>query len=401
MCAMLMIAFSAGCVKEERQLRAEGNFNISFNPIAGEIVELSVKTNLENATLMLPTNILPVINSVISTDTVLDFSGPDLTLHVLIPPNTTMFDITLTNGIHRETFSFQAGCGQSPVVSGKDIFDRVEHITSNYPLRITLTPMDTYFKLSYLKPTLEQYGLEVHAIPVVDSTGINSALNVVAYHWGADKSTWLIMGAHADTATTIEGAYDNTAGVATVLELAESLSKFKFDKTIVFGFWGGEEEGLWGSRLFVQDLPEDVKVDAYLNFDMVGINWPGPAGDPVPLHEYMRHSDEGITEKMVNFGRFITYEICNYPEIEEAFNITEDTLGRSDHVSFANAGVPSFMFIGELDNYPYYHTPDDTFENMIEYMGGEEILIKGFAVPAWIGFYITIFTNASMFLVSE
>ena len=38
--------------------------------------------------------------------------------------------------------------------------------------------------------------------------------------------------------------------------------------------WSSEEEGLWGSRSFANDLPDGVTVSNYLNLDMAGVNYP-------------------------------------------------------------------------------------------------------------------------------
>ncbi|MDD5503357.1 MAG: M28 family peptidase, partial [Candidatus Thermoplasmatota archaeon] len=68
-------------------------------------------------------------------------------------------------------------------------------------------------------------------------------------------------------------------------------------------------------------------------------------------------------------------------------------MGSSDHVSFADVGVPAFKIFGAKENYPAYHTPDDTFDTMVAFMGDEETLAKGFAVPAWLGFYLTVYAE--------
>ncbi|MFL2958103.1 MAG: M28 family peptidase [Candidatus Thalassarchaeaceae archaeon] len=85
----------------------------------------------------------------------------------------------------------------------------------------------------------------------------------------------IIFGAHHDTVYNGQGAVDNTAGTATVQEIARQFglileSEGKPEHTIWFCTWGGEEEGLWGSSEWVQkhkaNLKENLRI--YINLDM-------------------------------------------------------------------------------------------------------------------------------------
>ena len=85
----------------------------------------------------------------------------------------------------------------------------------------------------------------------------------------------IIAGAHHDTVYQGQGAVDDSSGVATVLEMARQLAEIvnqtgKPERTIQFCTWGGEEEGLWGSRAYVADMQSNLQnnLRLYLNFDM-------------------------------------------------------------------------------------------------------------------------------------
>ena len=85
----------------------------------------------------------------------------------------------------------------------------------------------------------------------------------------------IIAGAHHDTVYQGQGAVDDSSGVATVLEMARQLAEIvnqtgKPERTIQFCTWGGEEEGLWGSRAYVADMQNNLRENLrlYLNFDM-------------------------------------------------------------------------------------------------------------------------------------
>ena len=81
---------------------------------------------------------------------------------------------------------------------------------------------------------------------------------------------------------TNEGANDDTSGSTVSLEMAQALAKMEFDHTVVAGLWACEEEGLLGTRAYVANLPENVSVRAYMNFDMVSLNYPiVPLTDPI------------------------------------------------------------------------------------------------------------------------
>ena len=88
-------------------------------------------------------------------------------------------------------------------------------------------------------------------------------------------SELIIAGAHHDTVYQGQGAVDDSSGVATVLEMARQLAEIvnqtgKPERTIQFCTWGGEEEGLWGSRAYVADMQSSLRnnLRLYLNFDM-------------------------------------------------------------------------------------------------------------------------------------
>ncbi|MEE2747069.1 MAG: M28 family peptidase [Candidatus Thermoplasmatota archaeon] len=85
----------------------------------------------------------------------------------------------------------------------------------------------------------------------------------------------IIFGGHHDTVYNGPGAVDDTSGTASVLELARQFANMAESKgepyyTMKFCTWGGEEEGLHGSKAFVAsylgDLQENLRL--YINLDM-------------------------------------------------------------------------------------------------------------------------------------
>ena len=105
--------------------------------------------------------------------------------------------------------------------------------------------------------------------------------NVAAYIEGSDpelKKECIILGGHFDhcgqqMGFLFPGANDNASGSAVVMETAEAFSRLKRKpkRSVAFVLFGGEEMGLQGSTYFADHIPAPfTKVDAMLNFDMVG-----------------------------------------------------------------------------------------------------------------------------------
>jgi len=85
----------------------------------------------------------------------------------------------------------------------------------------------------------------------------------------------IVLGAHHDTVYNSQGAVDDSSGVATLQEIARQFSILESrlgapEYTIYFCTWGGEEEGLWGSKEWVDKyrnmLSEDLRLN--INLDM-------------------------------------------------------------------------------------------------------------------------------------
>ena len=85
----------------------------------------------------------------------------------------------------------------------------------------------------------------------------------------------IIVGAHHDTVYHAQGAVDDTSGTASVLEMARQIAMIANESgtpeyTLRFCTWGGEEEGLWGSKAYVganaNELARNLRL--YLNLDM-------------------------------------------------------------------------------------------------------------------------------------
>jgi aminopeptidase YwaD len=187
------------------------------------------------------------------------------------------------------------------------------------------------------------------------------------------KNEYIILGAHfdhlgmggpgsgsraLDTIGIHHGADDNASGVAMLLELAKKFveTKGSHKRSIIFLSFSGEEEGLLGSKHFVDNPCVDLsKVDAMINMDMVGrLNETnnmeiGGVGTATGLKELVYANSDTSVIKLT---------------------LSPEGYGPSDHSSFYGKNIPVLFYFtgGHMD----YHTPTDTWEK-INYKGMVEI----------------------------
>ncbi|UCE37130.1 MAG: Zn-dependent exopeptidase M28 [Thermoplasmata archaeon] len=383
-------------------LKEEDKIDLSpLEVAAGESTVFTVKTSSGNGIVRLPNNTIPLFEEGASTIRNLTFSENEFVFEILIPPNAGIIDITVEAGDSSKTFAINVITANDPLISGKKIYERMDYVTTESNRifhRVTGHPQLGNGAL-YFRDVFRDFGLEAevvaYEVPLSGDTLRDKARgvlvwNVVAYRWGRNTKEWIVLGGHYDMSpATIEGAYDNTAGTNTVVEIARGLSQIKTNKTIVFGLWSGEEEGLLGAQEFVESIPDDVEVKTYLNFDMVGINYPapyslraivGPDEDPEVIEN----------QHLVNLTNRTAQEILGYP-YPEGVDVYEESHRGSDHYRFEQIGVPIVFFYGQSANdYDAYHTRDDTLQEMESVAGGKENLEAGFDTVAWMGFYLTL-----------
>jgi len=167
---------------------------------------------------------------------------------------------------------------------------------------------------------------------------------------------FVMLGAHHDTVYNGQGAVDNTVGAVTVMEVARQLAKKEAKRTIRFATWGGEEEGLFGSRYYAEAHAEEIEQHCrmYLNFDMNHVDL--ERDDKQPLAFSSNDSIEAM-------GPLID-ELMREPELKK-YNVTTywSTLtGSSDQAPFVdlNVTVASAWGSGSLE----YHTYLDTIDRV-------------------------------------
>jgi hypothetical protein len=147
----------------------------------------------------------------------------------------------------------------------------------------------------------------------------------------------VIVGGHHDTVYHAAGAVDDTSGTASVLELATMFSEYIADngepeRTLRFCTWGGEEEGLWGSTAYVQEMNQELaeNLRLYINLDMNHVDIDEARGNSVTL--FTNHpEDYGHIESLAE-----EYKEAN-PEMAEKYTIN---LGLYDGDKGDENGMP-------------------------------------------------------------
>jgi len=173
-----------------------------------------------------------------------------------------------------------------------------------------------------------------------------NGFNVVADLPGTDPSgEFVLLGAHLDGVGTGTGATDNASGVAVMMEAMRILKAVgaKPRRTIRLGLWGGEEEGLLGSKAYVQAhladpasmalKPEHQKISAYYNLD----NGTGR------IHGVWMQG---------NLAVIPVFEEWIKPLRDfEVTTLTPQSVRGSDYLSFDDVGIPAFQFMQDRLEY--------------------------------------------------
>jgi carboxypeptidase Q len=187
--------------------------------------------------------------------------------------------------------------------------------------------------------------------------------NVIGEIPGTDKllkNEVVLIGAHIDSWNGGTGAADNGSGCIVMMEALRILKNLDVAprRTIRIALWGGEEQGLNGSRGYVEKYLSDPKTKehkadydkfaAYFNMD----NGSGKyRGIYLQENEMVRPVFEEWLKPFADMG---------------ASTIAIRNTGGTDHLSFDAIGLPGFQFIQDEIEYDRgYHTVMDTYERLV------------------------------------
>ncbi|AQQ66270.1 aminopeptidase [Microbulbifer agarilyticus] len=223
-----------------------------------------------------------------------------------------------------------------------------------------------------------------------------SSPNVVGLLPGRDpklKHEYIIFSAHLDhigiepgTGLVNNGAQDNAAGIAVMLEVARlfTASERAPKRSILFVAVTAEEEGLLGSDYFAQHPPvAPQSMVANINLDMPMLLY--PFRDVIAFGA--EHSSLGKTAARA--ARRTGLKLSPDPMPEQVIFV------RSDHYSFVRQGIPAIYLItgreaidSEVDGSRaqieflrnHYHSPSDTADAGINYVAAQQFAEVNYAI---------------------
>jgi carboxypeptidase Q len=184
--------------------------------------------------------------------------------------------------------------------------------------------------------------------------------NVIAEIPGTDnalKDEVVMLGAHLDSWHTATGATDNADGIATTMEAMRILKALgvRPRRTIRLALWAGEEQGLLGSKAYVdQHFAGDKnrsardKLSVYFNFDN---GYPPISGFYMEGNDPARKIMEEWLKPVASLGAIMP---------------SPGHIGATDHLSFLAVGIPGFQAVQEYVNYDVrtHHTNVDFAERI-------------------------------------
>jgi len=196
-------------------------------------------------------------------------------------------------------------------------------------------------------------------------TNDTKGYNVVAEIKGTDKKLkdeLVMLGGHLDSWHASHGATDNAAGCAVMMEVVRILKTLnvKPRRTIRIALWGGEEQGLHGSRNYVKNHFTDTtlaprrfnkdgdKLSGYFNLD----NGTGK------IRGVYLQGNEGVKDIFKQW-------LAPFNDLG-ATTVTLQNTGGTDHQAFDGVFLPGFQFIQDPMEYNTrtHHTNMDGYDHL-------------------------------------
>ena len=232
---------------------------------------------------------------------------------------------------------------------------RVDHPVP--PPSIALTP-EHYNRIYRLVENEVPMRIEVEVKTAFHRDTLDSVNVIGELPGGAKKDEIVMIGAHLDSTAAALGATDNGAGCAVMLEVMRVLAKLdlKLDRTVRIALWGGEEQGLLGSKAYVKEhfadpktmvlTSEHEKLAGYFNLD----NGTGKIrGVHLQGNDMVRPIFRTWLGPFNDMG---------------ADTLTIRNTGGTDHLSFDAVGLPGFQFIQDPVEYETrtHHSNMDAYD---------------------------------------
>jgi carboxypeptidase Q len=199
-------------------------------------------------------------------------------------------------------------------------------------------------------------GATLRVDAVAEHTGPAPAMNTLGFlRGGTLPGEFVVLSAHFDSWDAASGATDNGSGVLVMMEAMRILRAVlpRPRRTILLGLWGGEEQGLNGSRAFAEDHPRVLDgIQLVLNQDtgtgrIDRVSLQGFAAVGERLRGWLALADPGWAIELDDPGM--------------------PSAGSSDHSSFVCRGIPALWMLSASWDYGTYtwHTTRDTPDKLV------------------------------------
>ncbi len=239
---------------------------------------------------------------------------------------------------------------------------------ASFPSRVSTS---THFAeaAEWAKAQLEELNYIVRPEIVTLNTGTTQ--NIVGYKSGrgSDPRDVALVVAHLDSINSqsgsslqAPGADDNASGSAGLLQIARSLKDQASDLDLRLVLFGGEEQGLVGSRRYVEDLTteERTRIRAVINMDMIASR---------NTSAYSVLLEGGPVSESVIDG--LAEAAATYTELQVQTSLNPFL---SDHVPFIELGISAVLTIEGADDANHnIHSGNDTVDH-IDFELGLQIL---------------------------
>jgi len=206
--------------------------------------------------------------------------------------------------------------------------------------------------------SVNRQGPRVRLVAETELPGPAPMFNVIGEIRGAAQpNEYVMLSAHLDSEHAAQGATDNGTGTLTMLEAMRILKATypRPRRTILVGHWGGEEQGLIGSRAFSEDHP-DIVENLQVLFNQDNGTW---------RVEYIQ--TQGLSRAAGNVARWVAQIPTDISQHIKLDFPGPQELGGSDHVSFLCYGAPGFRLQSNYPDYRQYtwHTNRDTYDKIV------------------------------------
>lgn len=273
------------------------------------------------------------------------------------------------------------GQAPAPNVNSQRLLNDVRALTFR-----RYAPTDRTQARDYIIRELEQVGWSIQ------SHAFQDGLNLYAERPGTDPNAGtILLGAHYDTVEPSPGADDNATSVATILEAARLFASQATPRGLQIVFFDLEEQGLLGSKAFVDTKVQRDQLRGAIVLDMLGYacytagcqSYPSvlPIEPPTNRGDFLAVlGDQGHLPLL---NSFVQASQAGLPPVQTlavpTFGAFTPDLVRSDHAPFWKKNLGAVL-VTDTANFrnPHYHQPSDTLETIDPrfFQGAAQIVVN-------------------------